>query len=171
VKQYSDPYVIKDDNKHNSQYTKGNFKEINNMEQEIIGYLVPCDIFNGEVKKGSLYTKNTLEDCKYYWDNKTNMYQIPKEIVETWQPVYKTKETILQIGNPSKKVFISKDKIEVEGKNVDISDLKLLVQKFPRGSTLSDWIVEFNSSAKIGCSVFEKNELQSVIDTYNYLNS
>ena len=150
-------------------YYKRRFKEINNMEKEIIGYKClgykcPQDLFGKEVKKGTLY-KARFNNNYYVPEgySNTNNITMPKEIVETWEPVYKTKETILQIGSPSKKVTISKGKIEVEGYKVSVHSLHSIIAAHK--TEVGSWTVK-DIKFQIGCSWFELNEIQKVVDAY-----
>jgi len=66
---------------------KNNTTQMEN--KEIIGYKCPQDLFNESVKKGTVYVKNQLTQMYKIegWDD----FQLPKEIVETWEPVYQPK--------------------------------------------------------------------------------
>lgn len=63
-----------------------------NIQKEIIGYKAPMDLFDGNVKKGNIFTKNGTINYK------CNNLLLPKEIVEQWEPVYKSEEKIINIG-------------------------------------------------------------------------
>jgi hypothetical protein len=56
------------------------------------GYLVPMNLFEGRVKKGTVYFKNKVMPRSYY-SPKQGMfdaqYALPKEIVETWEKTKK----------------------------------------------------------------------------------
>lgn len=58
----------------------------NNMNKTIIGYKCPTSIFNGQVKKDTIYKK--FSDLTYSPFETPTMYNLPKEIVESWKPVY-----------------------------------------------------------------------------------
>lgn len=68
------------------------------MNKKIIGYKAPMDLFEGEVKKGTIYNGNPKEASSQkpntYWikDNFSTKYNLPKEIVETWEPVYESQK-------------------------------------------------------------------------------
>jgi hypothetical protein len=53
------------------------------MDKEIIGYECPIDLYNGHVKKGTIYVKTWDDYCPQgiisYW------HLLPKEIVEQWK--------------------------------------------------------------------------------------
>lgn len=64
-------------------------------EKEIIGYLSPYDLFDNLIPKGSFFRKSIAEKEKentYTTDNVSILNALPKEIVETWEPVYKEDE-------------------------------------------------------------------------------
>jgi hypothetical protein len=57
--------------------------------RKIVGYKTPTDLWNGEIKKGSLYVLVKNFPTNYaFKEDKDEAYHIPKEIVETWEPVY-----------------------------------------------------------------------------------
>jgi hypothetical protein len=56
--------------------------------KEIIGYICPTDLWGGDVKKGSIFTKDMNSPTNYTY-NKEECFRIAQEIVETWEPVYK----------------------------------------------------------------------------------
>jgi hypothetical protein len=56
------------------------------MEKKIIGYKCPQDLFEGKVKKGELYIK--ISDSYGPKNTPASRLELPKEIVETWEPVY-----------------------------------------------------------------------------------
>lgn len=72
------------------------------MKKEIIGYKAPFDMINGKTKKGDIYKYN---GCGWYHNNGTGHSiepgsgAIPKEIVETWEPVYKEDKKLPKINN------------------------------------------------------------------------
>jgi len=57
---------------------------VQGKSQKIIGYKVPFDMFGGEWKPCDIVLK--LSTLSYYIPQKK--YTIPKEIAETWEPVY-----------------------------------------------------------------------------------
>ena len=71
----------------------------NNMEnKEIIGWKTPYDLFGGKVRKGTIYlNRENNADC--YIPRDYTEYGVTKEIVETWEPVYKSKEVVIKMGN------------------------------------------------------------------------
>jgi hypothetical protein len=154
-------YILKQNNKQNNM--------------EIIGYKSPTQI--GTHAKGELYIK--VNEYLYIPDSTRNtpnkmFYSIPKEIVETWEPVYKETSKTLVLGTSRIKVVISKGKIDVDNGNIiDIVQFKFLYQALTntemKGSS-RPYDVSFPKGVKIGCSEFEVSEIKLIIDTYNELN-
>jgi hypothetical protein len=150
-----------------------------NMKKEIIGYKSPMQI--GPNPKGTLYIKYSGNDDLYIPNNTIkNTYSVPKEIVETWEPVYKEDQTkTLVLGTSRIKVVISKGKIYVgyTGNIIEFDSLKRLYdlmvgysdRKLNIVGTSTDYSVSF-SKVKIGCSEFEVSEIKQIVDTYNELN-
>jgi len=69
----------------------------NIMEKKIIGYKSPIDLFGGNIKTGTIFKPTSSKStsipkyCPVYEDNKPIQgfsYDLPKEIVEQWEPVY-----------------------------------------------------------------------------------
>lgn len=90
------------------EFQKYVLKQDNNMEnKEIIGYLAPYDIPTLETKKGDIFVGKgykTIVNSNYYY-NKPNFDRygsvsnhLPKEIVEKWEPCYKIKEQVFNMG-------------------------------------------------------------------------
>lgn len=64
-------------------------------DRKIIGYKCPTDLFNGDIKKGDIMIPFLISPLKrvvgmYVKEgyNKNGFQTLPKEIVETWEPVY-----------------------------------------------------------------------------------
>lgn len=169
------------------QFEKHILKQ-NNMKKEIIGYKSPMQI--GPHPKGTVYVKYIQSHLTYVPEGAlTYSYSVPKEIVETWEPVYKEDQTkTLVLGTSRIKVVISKGKIDVDNGNViefdslkEVYDVMVGVSDFIMGTGLKDrrvniigtstnYLVSFPKGVKIGCSEFEVSEIKQIIDTYNELN-
>jgi len=60
-----------------------------NMKKKIIGYKTPTDLWEGQIPKGATYIPCKYSSSNYTWrDQPIDSYNIPKEVVETWEPVY-----------------------------------------------------------------------------------
>jgi hypothetical protein len=81
-------------------------------EQKIIGRKAPIDLFDGKIKAGEIY-KFDPNIGNVYWpsfgDDNGKNYTLPKEICETWEPVYEEIEEKFEVGDWV--VFMS-DKVE-----------------------------------------------------------
>ena len=161
------------------QFEKYILNNKTNMTKEIIGYKSPITM--GDHPKGTLYIKYSGNNDLYIPNNTIkNTYSVPKEIVETWEPVYKEDQTkTLVLGTGRIIVVISKGKIVVDNGNViEFDSLKrvynLIVGYNDRNINIigasTDYSVSFPKGVKIGCSEFEVSEIKLIIDTYNELN-
>lgn len=61
-----------------------------NKDRKIVGYKAPYDLFNGVIEAGTIYKLGEPISSRYYpvVPNITSIYNLPGEIVETWEPVY-----------------------------------------------------------------------------------
>ncbi len=145
--------------------TVNDIKEYMENKEEIIGYKAPFDMFKGNVKKGTIYI--TTHGTHYTINGKGFDYQVPNEIVETWEPVYKTSEKVLTLSN-GKQVRIAKDKIEAEGKEYAFTTIKTIVYPFatPHGHKIE--ITE--GIVKIGCWYITVADIKLIIKEYKQLN-
>lgn len=105
------------------QFKKYVLKE-NTMEKEIIGYKCPIKLY-GTVNVGTIFVKPIIAPNalwytpEEYKDNQKGVQMVPKEIVETWEPVYKEEE--LKIGDYS--IEFKKHSIVVNNHEYDKEDL------------------------------------------------
>lgn len=152
-----------------SLLTLDEFEEILNnqkskeMAKEIIGYKCPMNIWNAKdggvgVLKGDLFVKSGTGTLNYVHHRISNTF-LPKELVETWEPVYKD-EKIIVPGTDYEVVIVNGVRTEIDG------------NEFPRSFWNSALIVSEHSKAKvmIGCScqfTIDKYWIQSVIDAMN----
>lgn len=60
-------------------------------KRKIIGYISPMDLFEGKIKKGTIFKQDT-KDGTVYWPEHLRCDYVPKEIAETWEPVYEEEE-------------------------------------------------------------------------------
>jgi hypothetical protein len=60
--------------------------------KEIIGYKCPMDLFGGLVRAGTVYNFEEHTKDLYYPTTWRGSKGLPKEIVETWEPVFKKEE-------------------------------------------------------------------------------
>lgn len=58
---------------------------------KIIGYISPIDLFGKIISKGTVYVKHDSYYNTYYPEfSSSNMYSLPAEIVENWDPICET---------------------------------------------------------------------------------
>lgn len=83
------------------KYTEITFEQFQNhilksqMDKKIIGYKCPQDYYEGAVKKGDIVSL-ACSGTVLYSVNGNSTFTFPKEIVETWEPVYEEK---LKVGD------------------------------------------------------------------------
>ena len=60
------------------------------MENGNIGYKCPSDLFDNEIKKGTVFIKQVAQGKKVYEPTIAigGGYHLPTEIVETWEQVF-----------------------------------------------------------------------------------
>jgi len=140
-----------------------------NMEnkEEIIGYKAPYDLFGGKIKQGDLYKFKDTGYVHYLSD----AYYLPKEIVETWEAVYKTKEQTYTLSN-GKEVKITKDYVVCAGENVKIEKFKELAQITSKlNNTFHTWSLSLTEATfKIGCyNDVKLSDIQQIIKIHESL--
>ncbi len=137
---------------------------ISMQEKQIIGYKAPCDLFGGTIKKDTLYTLRTPQGVSYKNslepDNQFHVF--PKEIVETWEKVFKQEELVVELGTPKKKITIRKDYFEHDYKAITTEQITNLVTNMNGCGKINSWTVAI-PAVKIGCSTFTREELESLI--------
>jgi len=86
-------HVLPQDSNHLPILTFKEFQDkiMNKTAKKILGYLSPMDLFGESIKKGTLYKKITYKNTNQYepeGDSLSSLYNLPKEIVETWEKVF-----------------------------------------------------------------------------------
>ena len=138
--------------------------------KEIIGYICPQDLFNGEVPKGTVYVINGTKTS--YVRKEKGSYNLPKEIVETREPVY-AQEKIVSVGGKFD-VKIKDGKIWHSAS--DITDfVKELVSYFNQTQEFGGYkaVISQVTFKSTGCQSYTttlENWLE-VWDTYKELNN
>lgn len=148
-------------------------------KRKIIGYKTPYDLFQGEIKKGTIYKLEDFPFSKNPYntegEGRGGVTSLPKEIVESWEPVYEETTKTLVLGNKGIKITISKNCIIAEDKQFFINDLQALL--IPRISSITTvatqgWSVELlGATYKIGCSTFTLDEIKLIVGTYKQINN
>lgn len=111
------------------QFCKYVLKE-NIMEKEIIGYKCPINLYGGKLKKGDILDQKGSAQGLSYSKNLDNKYYIPKEIVETWEPVYKQEE--LKLGEYI--IEFKKNSIKVNNQEFDSEELLFIKSHIEKSS-------------------------------------
>jgi hypothetical protein len=89
------------------EITLEEFKKIyGNMQKKIIGYKVPYNMFRNNIQKDVVYVKSNNPDY-YVPEGAFSVYSLPKEIVESWEPVYEEEcKSLYYIGCGKSLYFI-----------------------------------------------------------------
>ena len=159
-------------------YTLQQLKNLEN-NMETIGYKAPHDLFGGRIKKGTLYYVAghfgiTNKEYGYASDGNGSYNSlsltIPSEIVELWEPVYKSKEIELNLSN-NKKVLVGKNLIKAAGQEFNIDMIKSLLEPKVE-KVFADWRVEIKEvTYSIGCwKDVTKANLELIVKTYEEYN-
>jgi hypothetical protein len=108
--------------------------------KEIIGYKCPMDLFGGLVRAGTVYNFEEHTKDLYYPTTWRGSKGLPKEIVETWEPVFKKEEEKVVICG-GEEIRIKEDCIIIGALEVqNINDLTIhgLITFFRHKTTLSE---------------------------------
>jgi hypothetical protein len=158
--------------------------------KKLIGYEVPINMFKNEIKKGDIYAIYKDNDllCTPLNYGKLEQdaayYSIPKEIVETWNPVYEetlsSKVFTLAYKGFTLEIFKDGNIITEEG-NFNIQEIKDLHHcasgqeielKYVLNGAEKKWKVFFDTMS-LGCTFPQiqvtKDELSEIIRIYNEL--
>lgn len=157
------------------QFRKYVLNQKENMKTPI-GYKAPYDLFGGKVKKGTVYLvdrqhSTNINSCSF--DKDEVMYNLPKELVEQWEPVYKKQAVNLKISSSSGdfNVRISEDGIQAEGETISIQALYQLKDSAKIGTNIGSWEA-FYSHVTIGCKKsISLEEITRIITEYEKFNS
>lgn len=144
------------------------------VEDKIIGYKVPQDLYGGNIKKGQTVKSINRIDKWEVVETKNSGFLLPKEIVETWEPVYeevtRTETTTLKHSTGELVLLIEPGKsIIVDGEG-DVTkyvfQAENLLSILPKG-TLGDWTIGVDF-INIGCKKqIPVEDIQKALDIYN----
>ena len=102
------------------------------MEKEIIGYRCPFDMLKGKIMKDDLYMQDHLNTEWFVCQG--TAYNMPAELVKTWQPVYKEEE----------KITIGWYEVNIsENKNGTIIDRLFLSREFWQSAYYTSQVMDF----------------------------
>ena len=167
------------------EFFKTHILKLKDMKK-IIGYRCPTDLFQGDIPKETLYKAlASVNNRSYAAINKegiceSSKFNLPKEIVEQWEPVYTEEFKTLTLGDKGIEVKISKNKIEANGGEIPLIYLTYLWDVMNNNAEVTLNWRETNTEVttniqfpfvKLGCTTFTKEEVKLVIVTYHDLNS
>lgn len=145
--------------------------------EKIIGYKLPVTIHEGcgPIHAGRIFVPYSTFPSYYIPKDTVNpeKYQIPKEIVETWEPVYEKEFIDVRVSGQTFRIEQGKIKVEVDNEIsfADIQRLYEAVANFPKSIVGNKNKYDINlEKVKIGCSYFTLKDMAYVINTYKEFN-
>jgi hypothetical protein len=143
--------------------------------KEIIGYKCPMNLFDNYIIKGTTYKPLASTDNAYYVaiDEKgcvmhTSKYNLPKEIVETWEPIYKERGKIFNFKYT--KVVVKDTLIFIDDEIFEISLIENFLSNLltPKFFITREVKFDSNNLITIGCKKFTQEEAE---ESYKYLKT
>lgn len=128
---------------------------LNGLTKKVIGYKVPYDIKKWNWKKDDIAI---LTGTNYYV--KSSSAQLPREVVETWEPVYEEKKELLIGGHPI--MYTGDGYISVDGIAYHKEALEDLARLMSQGQV---------KSLNVGCSGQYKVDANMIDDILNELKN
>jgi len=166
-----------------SNYTKITMeqfkKHIMKQTQVIVGYKCPIDLFDGEIKVGEVYkacfNKNYYEPSSV---SEIDGLELPKEIVETWEPVYEKEAVKMTIGSNEVEITITDVFTFRNKETATIEQVKSTFNAFSKGENIGKYGVgivdEEQKVIRIGCKDEDNRvsleELRVLINKYQEIN-
>lgn len=138
------------------------------VPKKIIGYKTPYDLFQGRIKKGSIFINYSPYKLVMYTKEFTTR-GVATEIVKTWEPVYQ-ENVVLNVGSPNLNVTITTDgKIEAKGQQISPKDFKEIWESMTGQRKLNTWPIHHHE-VTIGCSRFTNVEINKIWVNFQQLN-
>ena len=148
---------------------------------KLIGYKAPINLFNDTILAGDVLVIQDKVDT-YQVKRIPKYFTLPHEIVEGWKKVYEDESIKLIIGSKNDGVLVTKNSIKFNDEIIiDIKQLKATVSALSPSLSIGIYPVELiyddlkSRKVRIGCKnenhLFSINELKSVIDAYEKLNT
>lgn len=141
------------------------FIKHNTMKKKIIGYRCPMDMFESKVKKGDIFSRNGfMDDILDYHPLKINpkrrTFLLPKEIVETWEPVYE---------KPGPDIIVNGHKAEFYDTHIQFGcaeiDKEIFIKTYDL--ILQAWCGNRHITAiKIGEGLFNVDQIRQIAEYY-----
>lgn len=101
----------------------------------------------------------------------------PSYVNEYVKPVYKSKEIVLELGNPKRKIIITKDKISSQGREFPIGEIEATINNgwSKKGMIGTTEITLTKASFQFGCKVegseLTLDELKQIVKEYKSLHN
>lgn len=144
-----------------------------NTNKKFIGYKSPMDLFGGNFKKGDIFRLATENSYKSGRSGSVIFSRhLPKEIVETWEPVYEEQETKITIGSNNTELVIKGDDIygRIETSYIDVKNMYDTFRNTFEKVQIAGYVICIDTNQRIiriGCeqenNLFSLNEILSVL--------
>jgi len=144
------------------------------IEKKIIGYKAPFDLFNREVKAGFIYKPLASINNKYYapinLEGKVGLphLNLPKEIVEQWEPVYEETSKELYFGKVKFTIKKGDDFATTEYGKVTKEEIKKVIDWYNNPLTILGYNCDIENWKYLnlhwGC---QRDSIDKVIEIYN----
>lgn len=139
-------------------------------EKKIVGYKTPFDLFDGRIKKGSIFSEYSPKKLVMYSKDHTTT-GVPTEIVHSWEPVYEEHNIQLVVGTPQVTVTITRDStIEAKGQQVQWGLIERIKNDMTERCKIGVWKVSY-PQVVIGCSKFSKEDIVKIWESFAKLNN
>jgi len=151
-----------------AEIIENNLKENKMENKEIIGYKCPQDLYSGNIKKGQTLVNEGKGTWKILETNDSS-YILPNELVETWEPVYKSIEQVISMNG--KFNLTIRDK-KVYHKNEDITDFVIdMNNTFNKLQKLGIYTARIKdiTFASCGCETDKETYLSDWLKVYDLI--
>ena len=149
--------------------------------KRILGYKCPIVLFDGDIKAGTLYMKYAITPDLYVPVQTTcigDTYFLPKEIVETWEPVYENIDKTELFGDVVFKVKNSEDFATTDFGQINKKEIEEMLYYISHPPKLHGYALNtkgfatalplFNDSESfyIGCKKGTVEQLRKIYDLF-----
>lgn len=166
--------------------TPEEIKQYNMKEKKILGYKFKEEYKHLEAAAckiafaNTAYANETTFASVPGWNDKNTNFGISSGsyiklkaagVLDLWfEPVYKSQETILKLGDKKIEIKIGQKSILADGKAISREHVSEIVSIMEGDLSINFlWPVQF-PTVKIGCTTFTQDEVEKILFTYDELN-
>lgn len=171
--------LVEKENYLSDNYYEIAINDIKELIGDVYGYKSPTDFTFGSqiVAKDSIFFLN--KENGLYHDSKF-LFELPKEIVETWEAIYEKPSEIftvndIQIDIKEKGIYVGEFKINVNDVRLLIQPLTKTIERTHSGKSLDGMasdpyrVTLVDATYQIGCTKFKLSELIEILRIYDSL--